>query len=123
MTSEIDIKMSVCDRKVHVAVSDNKDGTLAVDIKSDCPALENYSRDLKLITMDDIMCFEKSKINNENVRGNMSMICLTPIAVYQAAWMELGMMSKNIYKSVGPIMMMQSNVDCSGLMDCDKKKQ
>ena len=33
----------------------------------------------------------------------MSMICMAPIAVYQAAWMECGMMSKRIYGKCGPI--------------------
>ena len=49
--------------------------------------------------------FETSRINKEETRGNMSMICLAPIMVYQAAWMEIGMMSKRIYSMQGPITM------------------
>ena len=35
----------------------------------------------------------------------MSMICLAPIAVYQAAWMECGMMSKKNFQKTGCITM------------------
>lgn len=79
------------------------DGTYDVTVESDCEALQAFSRNLTNVKLDDVMNFEKSKINREDIRGNMSMICVAPIAVYQAVWMEAGMMSKKIFPKTGPI--------------------
>ena len=105
MTSEIDVDMPICDRKIKVSVTARDDGDMDVEIVSDCPALAHYAENLKVITLDDITNFETSMINRESVRGNMSMICTAPIAVYQAAWLECGMLSSNIYKKMGPVTM------------------
>lgn len=64
-------------------------------------SIASFAKNLTVISMDDIMNFETSRINREEVRGNMSMICLAPIAVYQAAWIEAGMMSRRIYSKTG----------------------
>ncbi len=103
MPSTIVSDMSICDRKIKVTVTDNGDGTMAVDLESDCQALEGFSKNLKTITMEDVVSFETSRINREEVRGGMSMICVAPIMVYQAAWMECGMLSKRIFGKQGPI--------------------
>ncbi len=103
MTSVIESNMSICDKKIKVTADKRDDGTIDVKIESDCQAIEGFSQNLTNITMDDILNFETSKINKEQVRGNMSMICVAPIMVYQAAWMELGMMSRKIYPKSGPI--------------------
>ena len=103
MSSTVDINMSVCDKSIKVTVTSREDGTMDVDIQSDCDYVKGYAENLRNITMDDIINFETSKINRETVRGNMSMICIAPIAVYQAAWMECGMMSKKNFKKSGPI--------------------
>lgn len=105
MVSKIDVNMSICDKKVSVTATANEDGTISIGIESDCSFLNAYANNLRVITMDDIMCFERSRINNEDVRGNMSMICAAPIAVYQAAWMECGMLSKKNYIKSGPVTM------------------
>jgi len=103
MTSVIESNMSICDKKIKVTADKRDDGTIDIKIESDCQAIEGFSQSLTNVTMDDIMNFETSKINKEQVRGNMSMICVAPIMVYQAAWMELGMMSRRIYPKSGPI--------------------
>lgn len=103
MSSTIDVNMSICDKRISVTATMNEDGTFDIDIQSDCDSLKHYAETLKNVTMDDITNFETSRINKEEVRGNMSMICMAPIAVYQAAWMECGMMSKRIYGKCGPI--------------------
>ena len=105
MTSEIVVKMPICDRSVRVRVTAREDGDMDVEILSDCPSIDHYAATLGRITMDDITGFEGSRINREDVRGNMSMICLAPIAVYQAAWLECGMMSRRIYGKTGPCTM------------------
>ena len=105
MTSEIDVDMPICDKRIKVRVTSRDDGDMDVEIVSDCPALAHYAESLRVISMDDITSFETSVINRESVRGNMSMICAAPIAVYHAAWMECGMLSPGIYRKMGPVAM------------------
>ena len=103
MSSVIESKMSICDKWIKVTADKRDDGTIGTKVESDCDALQHYSENLTSVTMDDITNFETSNINKENVRGNMSMICVAPIMVYQAAWMEMGMVSKRIFPKMGPI--------------------
>lgn len=105
MSSTVETDMTICDKKVRVTVTAREDGDFDVKVESDCSFLNHYAENLGVITMDDIMCFEKSRINREEIRGNMSMICLAPIAVYHAAWMECGMLSKKNYRKAGPVTM------------------
>ena len=103
MASTIESRMTICDKYIKITADQKEDGTIGIKIESDCDALKGFSENLTSITMDDILNFETSKINKENVRGNMSMICTAPIIVYQAAWMECGMLSKRIFPKMGPI--------------------
>ncbi|MDO5853690.1 MAG: hypothetical protein Q4Q62_06555 [Thermoplasmata archaeon] len=105
MSSTIVTNMAVCDKTVKVTATAREDGDIDILIESNCSAVQHFAETLTKVTMDDIMNFETSTINKEEVRGNMSMICLAPIAVYQAAWMEAGMLSRNIYRKLGPITM------------------
>ena len=94
MTSEIDVDMPICDKRIKVRVTSRDDGDMDVEIVSDCPALAHYAESLRVISMDDITNFETSVINRESVRGNMSMICAAPIAL-----------SPGIYRKMGPVAM------------------
>jgi hypothetical protein len=103
MASVIESNMTICDKRIRVTADLREDGTVGIRIESDCDALKGFAENLKSVTMDDITSFETSRINREDVRGNMSMICTAPILVYQAAWMECGMLSRRIYPKMGPI--------------------
>ena len=103
MSSTIASKMSICDKYIRVTADQREDGTIGIKVESDCDALQGFAENLTMVTMDDILNFETSNINKEEVRGNMSMICVAPIMVYQAAWMECGMLSRRIFPKTGPI--------------------
>ncbi len=103
MTSVIETNMSICDKRLKVTADLRDDGTIGIKVESDCDALKHFSEHLTSVNIDDVTNFETSTINKEQIRGNMSMICVAPIMVYQAAWMELGMMSRSIYPKSGPI--------------------
>lgn len=105
MASVIETKMSVCDKWIRVTAKNKEDGTIDINVESDCDALKHFAERLTNVSVEDVTNFETSRINKEETRGNMSMICLAPIMVYQAAWMEIGMMSKRIYSMQGPITM------------------
>ncbi len=105
MASTIVTNMGICDKYIRVTAEAREDGDIDIRVESDCEALAHYAKSLTRVTIDDITNFETSTINKEDIRGNMSMICCAPIAVYQAAWMEMKMLSKNNYKKNGPVTM------------------
>ena len=101
MTSTVIVKMNTCSKTHKVTVSMRDDGNLDVDIVSDCPHVQEYAENLKIISMDDAVSFSGSKIVDPEVRQSLSAPCLCPNAVFDAAWMELGMLSKGLCKQVG----------------------
>ncbi len=77
------------------------DGNLDVRIVSDCPHVKDYAEKLKTISMNDVVSFAGSKVVDPEIRASLSVPCLTPIAVFEAAWLELGMLSVSLSKRVG----------------------
>lgn len=100
MPSTVVVKMNTCNKTHRITVSLRDDGNLDVDIKTDCPNVKHYADNLKVITMDDAVSFTGSKIIDPDIRGPLSAPCLCPNAVFDAAWMELGMLSKGLCKQV-----------------------
>lgn len=96
----VEVRMNTCNRKHRVTVSLRDDGDLDVRIETDCPNVEHYAENLTRITMEDAVSFAGSRIEDPEVRGPLSAPCLVPNAVFDAAWMELGMLSKNLCDSV-----------------------
>ena len=102
MTSTIKVKMNACERYAKVTVSLRDDGELDVAIESDCDVVRGYAERLGgRITDMDVYNFQQSKINDDTVRGNLTATCLVPNAIYNAAFLELGMMTKSLAKKAG----------------------
>ena len=76
------------------------DGNLGVKIVSDCPHVREYAEKLTEISVDDVVSFAGSKVVDPDIRATLSVPCLTPIAVFEAAWLELGMLSKTLVNNV-----------------------
>jgi len=72
-----------------------------VKIVSDCPHVKEYASKLTEITVNDVVSFAGSKVIDPDIRASLSVPCLTPIAVFNAAWLELGMLSKNLVNEIG----------------------
>jgi len=91
--------MTACDRTATVTVSLREDGDLDVVIQSDCEVVMDYAKRLGgRITPMDVYGFQQSRINNDSVRGNLTATCLVPNAIYNAAFLELGMMTRSLAK-------------------------
>ncbi len=102
MTSTVIARMKVCGKTNRVTVSLRENGdTMDVTIDSDCPHVRDYASKLRTITMSDVISHAGSKVEDPEIRASLSVPCLTPIAVFNAAWMELGMLSKGRAKLVG----------------------
>jgi hypothetical protein len=91
--------MTSCDRTATVKVTLRDDGDLDVDIQSDCDVVMGYAERLGgRITQMDVYNFQQSKINQDEIRGNLTATCLVPNAIYNAAFLELGMMTRSLAK-------------------------
>jgi len=91
--------MTACDRKATVTVSLRDDGDLDVKIESDCDVVMGYAERLGgRISEMDVYNFQQSKINSDDIRGQLTATCLVPNAIYNAAFMELGLMTKSLAK-------------------------
>lgn len=101
MTSVVTAHMNTCSKTNRVTATLLEDGTIDIKIATDCPHVKDYAKLLTNITMEDVVSFAGSKVNDPEIRATLSVPCLTPIAVFDAAWLELGMLSKSLAKSVG----------------------
>ena len=101
VTNTVVAHMKTCHKTNKVTVWMKDDGNLGVKIVSDCPHGRDYAAKLTEITMDDVVSFAGSKVVDPEIRATLSVPCLTPIAVFEAAWLELGMLSKNLANGVG----------------------
>ena len=99
MTSVTKAVMNACDRTATITVALREDGDLDVDIQSDCDVVMGYAERLGgRISQMDVYGFQNSKINSDVIRGQLTATCLVPNAIYNAAFMELGMMTRSLAK-------------------------
>jgi hypothetical protein len=98
--AEVTAHMRTCGKKHRIAVTMNAEGNFDVKIESDCPKVALFGENLKYVTMEDITDLENSRLNKREIRLDMSLPCLAPIAVLDAAWIEAGMLSKTLVKRV-----------------------
>lgn len=96
----VEVNMNTCDKKHRITVKMRDDGDLDVIIESNCKNVQQYAKNLTRITMEDATDFCSSKIVDRDVRMPLSVPCLVPIGVFDAAWLELGMLSKTLCKRI-----------------------
>lgn len=101
MSSTVVVHMKTCGKVNKVTAELQDDGTISVRIVSDCPNVQAYAERLRTVTVEDVINYDGSKVVDPEIRATLSVPCLTPIAVFDAAWMELGLLSKNRAKDVG----------------------
>lgn len=100
MTNTVVAHMKTCSKTNKVTVWMKDDGNLGVKIVSNCKHVQDYAKKLIEISVNDVVSFKDSKVVDPDIRASLSVPCLTPIAVFEAAWLELGMLSKNLVKNV-----------------------
>jgi len=96
----VNVKMNVCKKTHKITVLQRDDGDLDVLIESDCPKVAALGERLNKLSLTDITDFNSSKINDPKIRGDISPTCLSPTGVFNAAWIEMGMMSKSLVKKI-----------------------
>ncbi len=101
MPSTVKVCMRVCDKTCRIT-ADCSDGGLAIHMESDCTKLQQFGEALSEgVSMDDILDVYSSRIMSPEVRKNVCFECLAVPAVFNACWLETGMISKGLSKRSG----------------------
>lgn len=96
------VHMKFCNKTHKITVKQKEDGDFSLHIASDCKEVKDYAKALgDTLTMDDLLSFETSKIFDFSNCKHVTMTCLAPNGVINAAWLEAGMLSKSRAKEVG----------------------
>lgn len=96
------VKMNFCEYTHKMDVNLNDEGNLDVHIESGCSHVMDFAEKLGgTITMDDVTQREGSKLFDPEILAPLTMTCLASNGVLDAAWLELGMLSKSQARKVG----------------------
>ncbi len=95
--------MPLCSHKTMIEAEDRGDGTVTVRIRSSCEHAQHYAELLDSVTMDDLCEIRGSKILDLASEARITPTCLIPAGVYNACWLETGMISKNLVKTMSSI--------------------
>jgi hypothetical protein len=103
MTSRVKVHMTVCDKTHLISVSAAEDGTFRIEAETECDHVKEFVEMVNPLSMTDLSDKANSKIFESMKRCAMSPTCITPVAIMNAAWIEAGMLSKNLALRSGSI--------------------
>ena len=90
------VDMALCDKTHKITVRLKEDGDLSLHIATNCENIREYAKRLgDTVTVTDVTDWMSSKIYNQENCSAASITCLAPAGIMSAAWIELGMISKN----------------------------
>lgn len=93
--AKVVVDMTLCDKTHKITVKLKEDGNMSLHIASDCGNIKEYAKKLgDTLTMNDILDWKISRIYNQEICSAASITCLAPAGIVNAAWLELGMISK-----------------------------
>ena len=95
------VKMPVCDKTHKVTVTMRDDGDMDVQISSDCINVQEYGRDLEKLSFADLGSITTSRIMDPLLVEHFTPTCMAPVAVFNAGWLEAGLISRSLFKKVG----------------------
>jgi hypothetical protein len=87
--------MEICDRVSAVEVTDQKDGTYAVKVKTACPNVREFTTGLEILNLIDLTDKRNSRVFERMRESKMSANCLFPAGLLSAAWLEAGLIAKS----------------------------
>lgn len=97
------VRMKFCGKTHKITVKMKDDGDLSLHVATDCPEVKHYVQSClgDTLTMDDVTDIKKSRVLNPDNLEKITMTCLAPNGIINAAWLELGMLSASRAKEVG----------------------
>ena len=98
MASTVTVRMRTCSKTTRVTAEVQDDGdTIKIKIASDCKNVMSYAALLgDTIHVSDVVEWKGSRVVDPEIRQPLSIPCLVPNAIFDAAWEEIGMLSKHL---------------------------
>jgi len=95
------VRMNFCGKTPRITVEQKDDDGLSLKVESDCPEVMYYAQSIgDTITMEDVTSLETSKVLSPENLSKITLTCLAPNGILNAAWIETGMMSASLAKQV-----------------------
>ncbi|HSV41864.1 MAG TPA: hypothetical protein VLH13_00460 [Methanomassiliicoccales archaeon] len=98
MTTRVKVNAPICDHEAEITVQESEEG-LDIRIITDCKSVQHYSEVLRSVTKDEVMDLKGSPIIDKASDTGLTATCLIPTAVFNACWLEMGMISKGMARS------------------------
>jgi len=103
MTSKVRVDAKICSHQTEIAVTDRGDGTMSVHIVTECKDIRHFAELVTELASEDYVARAGSKIWEAADQAGLTATCLVPTALFNACWVEAGMISKNLALKEGPI--------------------
>jgi hypothetical protein len=103
MTSKVRVDMPLCSHQTTVEVENRGDGKLDVRIESTCEEVVRYAGMLSEVEIEDYSEIRGSRILEKAADACLTPTCLVPLGVYNACWLETGMISRNLVRRMDTI--------------------
>jgi hypothetical protein len=100
LTSKVRVDMPLCSHETLIEVEDSGDGTLQVRIETTCEDVARYAELIQELRLQDYSEFRGSKILEKAAEACLTPTCLVPSGVFNACWLETGMISRNLVKKL-----------------------
>lgn len=95
------VDMALCDKTHKITVKLKDDGNLSLHIATDCENIKEYAKRLgDTLTVGDVTDWIGSKVYDQENCSAASITCLAPAGIMNAAWLEMGMVSKSRAENV-----------------------
>ncbi len=103
MTSKVTVQSAICGFQTTIEACDNGSGEVEIKIESQCKSVQQYGQMLRSATTDDLVEWSGSKVLAFAAQAGLTTTCLVPTAVFNACWVEIGMISRRLALDKGPL--------------------
>ncbi|MCU0861197.1 MAG: hypothetical protein MUE65_02635 [Methanomassiliicoccales archaeon] len=103
MASKVTVEAAICSHSTEIVARDIGEGRVALEIVSDCPNVAMYAEMLTEADMHDLTEWEGNRVLDLAGKAGLTTTCLVPAAIFNCAFVELGMMSKGLAMEKGPL--------------------
>jgi len=103
MVSKVRVDATICDNTTTVTVKDVGGGRVSIEIDTNCASVAHFASLLKDANVDDLTDWTNNRILDLASRSGLTTTCLVPTAIFNCAWVELGMISRKLAKDKSPL--------------------
>lgn len=95
MPTKVVVDSPICDHQTTVE-AELKGDEVNFKITSSCRSIQTYASRLTSLKSDELTDFQGSKVLELAGETGLTVTCLVPVAVFNAAWIEMGMISRRL---------------------------